>query len=462
MLLTADLGVLWLATPYLTDDLRPSGAEFLWITDIYGFMTAGFLVVMGTLGDRIGRRRLLLLGAGAYLIVEFTMLASAYTASPALLIAARAVLGIAGAAILPSTLSLISTMFTDGRQRTRAISLWATALALGVGLGPVFGGLLLATLWWGFVFLLGAPIMLLVLVAGPAVLPEYRDRTAGRLDLASVVLFLLAVLPIVYAVKRIAEHGWQPAVVATGVAGVIVAWLFVRRQGRLSAPLLDPRLFRNRSFAGALAVLFLGMMALNSVEYLIPQFLQLLGGLGPVEAGLWLLPSAAAFLLGSQLTPALARRMRPAYVIALGTLISLAGYLLAVQATQPFDAAAAATVIMLGVGPISVLGTALAVGAAPTEKAGSAAAAGQTAYDLGLAMGIAIPGSLAVAVYRQQIAATSPPGIPAEAARAAHDTFGAAIGAANALPQPLAGQLGLAARDDHVVDRSDQAAVVQS
>ncbi|MEU4571702.1 MFS transporter [Nonomuraea sp. NPDC023979] len=455
MMLTADLGVLWLATPFLTADLRPSSAEFLWIIDIYGFMTAGFLVVMGTLGDRIGRRRLLLAGAATYLVVELVMVASAYAASPGLLIGARAVLGVAGAAILPSTLSLISTMFTDPRQRTRAISLWATALALGVGLGPVFGGLLLANLWWGLVFLIGAPVMLLVLAAGPVLLPEYRDRAAGRLDLTSVAMFLLGILPIVYAVKRIAEHGWRPAVVLAGLAGVVFFVLFVRRQNRLRSPLLDLRLFADRSFTGALTMLFLAMMALNSVEYLIPQFLQLFGGLDPVAAGLWLLPSAAAFLLGSQLTPLLVRRLRPAYVITLGALVSLAGYLLAVGAASPLAAAVAATVIMLGVGPISVLGTELAVRAAPPQKAGSAAAAGQTAYDLGLAMGIAITGSFAVAVYRDEIATTLPPGVP----DAARDSLGSAIGVAEALPSPLAGRLVAAAKDAFLCGFSAAAAV---
>ncbi|GAA2631235.1 MFS transporter [Actinomadura fulvescens] len=333
MLLTADLGVLWLATPDLTADLRPSGTELLWITDVYGFLTAGFLVVMGTLGDRVGRRRLLLAGAALYLLVEFLMLTAAAVRSPALLIGSRALLGVAGAAILPSTLSLISAMFTDPGQRTRAISLWSTALALGVGLGPVFGGLLLSQLWWGWVFLLGAPVMVVVLAAGRSLLPEFRDVSAGRLDMPSVLLFLLGILPVVYAIKRIAEHGWHAPVAAAGVAGVVFGWLFVRRQRRLAAPLLDLRLFADRTFSAALAILFLGMMALNSVEYLVPPFLQLVGGLSPMAGGLWLLPSAAAFLLGSQLTPPLVRRAGPARVLVAGTLVSLVGYVLAAQAT---------------------------------------------------------------------------------------------------------------------------------
>ncbi|MFB4318761.1 MFS transporter [Actinomadura sp. 21ATH] len=450
MLLTADLGVLWLATPDLTADLRPSGTELLWITDVYGFMTAGFLVVMGTLGDRVGRRRLLLAGAALYLLVEFLMLTAAAVRGPELLIGSRALLGVAGAAILPSTLSLISAMFTDPGQRTRAISLWSTALALGVGLGPVFGGLMLSRLWWGWVFLLGAPVMVVVLAAGRSLLPEYRDGSAGGLDMPSVLLFLLAVLPAVYAIKRIAEDGWHAPVAAGGAAGVAFGWLFVRRQRRLPFPLLDLRLFADRTFSAALAILFLGMMALNSVEYLVPPFLQMVGGLSPMAGGLWLLPSAAAFLLGSQVTPPLARRAGPARVLVAGTLVSLAGYALAAQAAGPLAAATAITVIMLGVGPISVLGTDLAVGAAPAEKAGSAAAAGQTAYDLGLAMGIAITGSVATAVYRDGVAARIPAGTPAGAEEAAHDTLGGAIAAAGNLPAPLARRLTDAAQDAFV------------
>ncbi|MGH8878891.1 MAG: MFS transporter, partial [Stackebrandtia sp.] len=312
---------------------------------------------------------------------------------------------------------------------------------------PVFGGLLLSGLWWGLVFLMGAPVMVLVLAAGHATLPEYRDATATRLDLASVALFLLGILPIVYAVKRTAELGWQLPVTAIGLTGLVFGWMFVRRQRTLASPLLDLKLFRTPAFAGALAVLFFAMLALNSVEYLIPQFLQLFGGMGPVEAGMWLLPSAATFLLGSQLTPLLVRRLRPAHVIALAMVISLLGYLLALIAERPLHAAIAATVIMLGVGPISVLGTDLAVGSAPAEKAGSAAAAGQTAYDLGLAMGIAITGSLAVAVYREEIAATTPAGTPDEAATAARDTLGAAIGAAERLPESTAKPFVAAAKD---------------
>jgi DHA2 family multidrug resistance protein-like MFS transporter len=447
-LMTVDLGVLWLATPAMAADLQPSSSQLLWTTDIYGFMTCGFLIVMGTLGDRLGRRRLLVLGS---LGVIAASLLAAYSTGPAMLIAARALLGVAGAAVLPSTLSLISHMFADAKQRATAIAMWVTALSAGIAIGPVIGGVLLEHWWWGSVFLVGVPVMVLALPAVLLLVPEYRDPKPGRFDLVSVALFLLGILPVVYGIKKFAEDGWGTAPVAVLVVGIVFAVLFVRRQRTLEAPLLDMRLFGDRVFTGALLTLLLGMMALNGVEYLVPQFLLVVGELSPLAAGLWLLPSAVGLIVGSQLTPVLARRIRPAFVIAGGTLITLAGFWM--TAAAPADdsgvvpSAMGLTVIMFGVAPISVLGTSLAVGAAPPEKAGAAAGAGQTAYDLGLALGIAITGSVAVAVYRGEVADTLPAGVPTEAAEAARDSVGGAAGAAEDLPGALGDQVLTAARE---------------
>ncbi|MFH8239029.1 MFS transporter [Streptomyces sp. NPDC018321] len=422
-LMTADLGVLWLATPYLTADLRPSGAEVLWITDIYGFLTAGTLVIMGTLGDRIGRRRLLMIGSAGFVLAS---LAAAYAPGPEVLIAARAVLGIAGAAVLPSTLSLISHMFTDPRQRATAIAMWVTALSAGLAVGPVVGGVMLANWWWGSVFLMGIPVMLLALAAAPVLLPEYRDPNPGRLDPVSVALFLAAVLPVVYGIKSLASAASPAWPVAAFAAGTVSTAAFVRRQNRLSTPLLDLRLFRDRAFTGALLALLLGMTALNGVEYAVPQYLQAVAGQSPLEAGLWLLPGAFGLIIGSQVTPVLARRFRPAYVLVGGLLLSLTGYAAIALSEGILTASLGLTVVMFGVAPISVLGTALAVGSVPPEKAGAAAATGQTAYDLGLALGIAVTGTLAAAVYRGEM--------PREAPAVAKDSVGAAIATAERLP----------------------------
>lgn len=248
--------------------------------------------------------------------------------------------------------------------------MWVTALSVGLAVGPVVGGVMLASWWWGSVFLMGVPIMLLALGTARALLPEYRDPAPGPMDLASVGLFLLAVLPVVYAIKSLASGApaWEPAVAFA--AGTVCTVAFVRRQNRLATPLLELRLFHDRAFTGALLTLLLGMMALNGVEYLVPQYLQAVAGQSPLEAGLWLLPGAAGLIVGSQLTPVLARRIRPAYVLVGGLLLSLTGYAAIALSEGVLTASLGLTVIMFGVAPISVLGTVLAVGAAPEEKAG--------------------------------------------------------------------------------------------
>jgi DHA2 family multidrug resistance protein-like MFS transporter len=447
-LMTADLGVLWLATPYLAADLRPSGSELLWATDIYGFMTCGFLVVMGSLGDRIGRRRLLLAGSAGVIVAS---LFAAYATTPAMLIAARAVLGVAGAAVLPSTLALISHLFADPRQRATAIAMWVTALSAGIAVGPIAGGVLLESFWWGSVFLMGVPVMAVTVVAAPLVLPEYRDPAAGRMDWVSAALFLAAVLPLVHTVKDLAEHGPRGHQALTLVLAAGVGVLFLRRQRRLESPLLDLRLFGHRGFTGALLVLLFGMMALNGVEYLVPQYLLAVSGLTPLAAGLWLLPGAVGLVVGSQVTAPLARRHRPAYVITGGLAVALAGFVVTARAGTGSGGTWAVSlglaVVMLGIAPISVLGTALAVGAAPAHKAGSAAATGQTAYDLGLALGIAVTGSVGVAVYRDRLAGLRPAGLSGDALHTAQDTVGAALDTARALPPGLADRLASAARE---------------
>lgn len=419
--LTLDLGVLWLAAPYLAADLRPSGSELLWVTDIYGFVMAGLLVTSGALGDRVGRRRLLLAGAATFIAAS---LLCAWSTSPALLIGARALLGVSGALVLPSTLSLIAAVFPDPGQRARAIAMWVTAMSLGVAIGPLAGGVLLQWFWWGSVFLIGVPVMVLLLVLGPVLLPEFRSPAAPRLDPLSVVLFMAAVLPVVYAVKKYAEHGFGPHVWLPAPVGLAVGVLFVRRQNRLEEPLLDLRLFRGASFRAALSLLVLVMAAMSGLEYLVPQFFQMVVGLSPLEAGLWLLPGAAGLLVGSQLTPVLGRSLRPASVVALGTAVATAGFAL-VAVADPGDGPVAVSVglgvLLLGLSPTMVLGTDLVVGSAPAEKAGSASAVSMTATDFGSAAGIALIGSVTTSVYRDEVTAAVPADSPAA------DTIGGAV-----------------------------------
>jgi MFS transporter, DHA2 family, multidrug resistance protein len=287
LLYSMDLTVLYLAVPKLSADLAPSSTQLLWIVDIYGFLVAGSLITMGTLGDRISRRKLLLIGAAAF---GAASVLAAFSTSAEMLIAARALLGVAGATLAPSTLALIRNMFLDDRERSVAIGVWAASFSAGAAIGPLVGGVLLEFFWWGSVFLVGVPVMLLLLVLGPLLLPEYRDPDAGRLDLVSAGMSLTAVLAAIYGLKRIAEHGlaWEGAVFI--VAGIAIGLAFIRRQRTLASPLIDLDLFRVRAFSASLITNILTVFAALGSFFFVGQYLQLVRGFSPLEAGLWTLP----------------------------------------------------------------------------------------------------------------------------------------------------------------------------
>ncbi|UJW29616.1 MFS transporter [Saccharothrix sp. AJ9571] len=413
LLLSLDMSVLHLAVPYLAADLHPSGGELLWIIDIYGFMIAGFLVTMGTLGDRIGRRKLLMIGGAAFGVAS---IAAAFATSPEMLIAARAALGVAGATLMPSTLALISNMFSDPRQRGTAIAVWMSCFMGGMVIGPVVGGVLLEFAHWGTVFLMAVPVMVLLLITAPKLLPEYRDEQAGRLDLVSVALWLGAVLPIVFALKELAGDGPDPRSLAALAAGVAVAVLFVRRQRVLEHPMLDLTLFRNRKFSAALGVMLVGALTMGGVFLLVNQYLQLVEGLSAVQAGFALLPQAGAVVAGSLIAPKLARRFRPEFVLGFGMLVAAGGILLFTQVGAdnglPLVVLGMA-VAAFGMGPQGVLCTEMVISSVPPRKAGAASAMSETTAEFGIAMGIAVFGSIGTAVYRS--GTDFPAGTPAEA-----------------------------------------------
>lgn len=437
-LLGMDLTVLYLALPTLSADLRPSSTQALWIMDAYGLLIAGFLITMGTLGDRIGRRRLLLIGAVAFGLVS---LAAAYTTSAETLIAARAALGIAGATLMPSTLALISDMFADQRQRALAIGVWATMFASGMALGPVVGGILLNHFWWGSIFLVAVPVVLVLLVAAPLVLPEHRAPVSGPLDLPSVALSLAAMLTFVYAVKQLAAYGVDGTILGTLVLSVVLAVVFVRRQRALPSPLLDVGLFASRTFSAALGVLLVGLIGVGGIMFLVTQYLQLVKGLSPLAAGAWMGPPALMMFAAAMTAPMLARHIRPAYVLS-GTLtLSVVGYALLglVDGGDGLGLVVSGfALVYLGLGAIAALGTDLVVGAAPPAQAGSASAMSETVQDLGVAVGVAVLGSLSTAVYRSQI--TLPDTLSADQAGAVGDTLSAALTVRGQIPDDVARQ----------------------
>ncbi|WP_283137644.1 MFS transporter [Rhizohabitans arisaemae] len=441
LLVAMDLSVLILATPALAADLRPSATQLLWITDVYGFLIAGSLITMGTLGDRIGRRRLLLIGSAAF---GLTSLLAAFSTSAEMLIVARALLGVAGATLMPSTLALLRTMFADSGQRTVAVGVWVAVFTGGTVAGPLLAGALLEHFWWGSVFLPNLPVMALLLIAAPRLLPETRDPDPGRFDLLSAALSVVAVLLVIYGVKRVAEDGPHIEAAAAIVCGVLVGGIFVIRQRRLTHPLMDLGLFRVTAFGVSVGINVLIGVVMAGIFLFVAQHLQLVLGISPFEAGLWLLPQTAGIITASLLTTVIVRWVRPVHLVSAGLALATAGLLVLAQVDG--DTGLAVVIggsVLLGVGvaPASTLSTDLIVGSAPPERAGAASAISETAGELGNALGIAVLGSLGVAVYRTTMAGAVPPAVAPEAADAARDSLNGAIGAAAGLPPGAAAEL---------------------
>jgi DHA2 family multidrug resistance protein-like MFS transporter len=438
LLYSMDLTVLNLAVPKLSAALRPSSTELLWIVDIYGFVLAGALIPMGVLGDRVGRRRLLLIGAAAF---GCASVLAAFARSVEALIAARALLGLAAATLAPSTLSLLRCMFLDPKQRTFAIGVWIASFSAGGALGPLIGGVLLQFFWWGSVFLINVPVMVLLLTIGPRLLPEFRDPQAGKPDVLSAALCMASILAVVYGIKHIAEHGGDWVAIASIVSGLAIGAAFVRRQRHLADPFVDLALFRRLNFSAALAINIFGFFVAFGAFLLIAQYFQLMIGLSPLVAGLWSAPSGIAFVAGAMLTPRMVNHIKPPYLIAIGFVIAAIGFALLTRTGTEHDLAVvviAYAVFSVGLAPVFTLASDLIVSTAPPERAGAAAGISEMSAELGGALGIALLGSVVTAIYRGTVGDAITGTLPPETVEAARDTLGAALSVA----QTLGGQLG--------------------
>ncbi|MCD2442537.1 MFS transporter [Agromyces sp. SYSU K20354] len=443
LLVSVDNTVLSFALPAISRDLAPTAAQQLWIIDAYPLVLAGLLVAMGSAGDRYGRRRMLLVGSIGFTVVS---VAAAFAPTAEALIAARAALGFFGAMLMPSTLSLLRTVFVDREHRRLAIAIWASGFAAGSALGPIVGGVLLEHFHWGSVFLLAVPVLVPMLILVPLLIPESRDPAPGRIDLLSTLLSLAAMGPVVYGIKSLATEGVTGGglfMIAVGVAAG--AW-FVRRQLRSSSPMLDVRLFRQGSFGGAVLINLFSVIALVGFLFFVSQHLQLIAGLAPVAAGVALLPGLVAMILAGLVVVPIARRVRPRVLVPVALALSAAGYaIVAFNATADSIAPVVMAFVLLGVGigAAETVSNELILSSAPPAKAGAASAVSETAYELGAVLGTAALGSILAAHYRAAI--ELPGALTAAQAATARETLAGAVTVAEQLPASIADQLATSA-----------------
>ena len=431
LLIAVDGTVLDLALPFISSDLAPSSNQLLWIIDVYSFVLAGLLITMGTLGDRVGRRKLLLIGAAGFGIASVL---AAFSTSPEMLIAARVLQGVSGATLMPATLGLIRTIFTDPRQRVMAIGLWGAMAGGGAAAGPLVGGWLLEHFWWGSVFLINIPVMLALIAVGPLVIPESKDPNPGKFDLISSGLSMLALVPMVYAVKETAAHGFSVTNMAAAVVGIVAGIAFVRRQKRLTDPMIDLRLFANLSFSTAVFTNFLSVFALAGVLFFGAQYLQLVLGNSPLEAGLLLLPGTASSIVASLVAAYLIRIWSTGTVLGAGLAAASVGAALLFGLrvdSGPTLFILGFVLVGAGAGIALTLTSNLVVGAVEPERAGAASAVSETAYELGIALGVAVLGTVVMSFFRRGLDVSN---LGGEQAASAQETLGGAIALARTLP----------------------------
>ena len=439
LLIAVDNTILAFALPSIAQDFRPSAPTQLWIVDVYSLVLAALLVTMGSLGDRIGRRKLLMIGAVGFAVVSA---AAAFAPSAGWLVAARAVLGFFGAMLMPSTLSLIRNIFSDASDRRLAIAIWASFFTAGSALGPIVGGALLEHFHWGAVFLVAVPILLPLLVLAPKLVPESRDPNPGPLDVASVLLSLTTMLPLVWAIKTAAHDGLSWPIAAAALVAVASAVLFVRRQTRTDTPMLDVGLFRHAPFASSIMANFLSIVGLIGFIFFVSQHLQLVLGLSPLAAGLVTLPGAALSMVAGIGVVRMVRWFAPHTLTIAGLLLVSAGFVMILLFRHDLTVAAVIAsfiVLELGVGVSQTITNDTIVASVPPAKAGAASAVSETAYELGAVVGTATLGTIFTAFYRTNVEV--PQGLSAQQSAEAGESIGGATAVADALPSEVADRL---------------------
>ncbi|WP_082471192.1 MFS transporter [Arthrobacter sp. Leaf234] len=431
LLVSVDNTVLSFALPEISRHFATSGTMLLWIVDSYPLVLAGLLVAMGSFGDRFGRRRLLMIGAAGFALFS---VAAAFAPTAEFLLASRVGLGVFGAMLMPSTLSLIRNIFTDRNQRRIAIAVWAAGFSAGAALGPLLGGLLLEHFWWGSVFLLAVPVLLLMLALTPAVVPESRDANPGRVDYAGIVLSIATMLPVVYAIKNLAKGGPLLVSVTAAFVGIAAGTAFVVRQLQRRDPMLDVRLFTIRAFSGAVLVNLLAIFSLVGFLFFVSQHLQLVLGYTPLDAGLVLLPGLLVTIVAGLAVVPVARRLPPHVVVSVSLLFSALAYAMLALLGEGGSAGflmIAFVVLGIGVGASETVSNDLILSTVPAAKAGAASAVSETAYEVGSVLGTAVLGSILLASYQRNL--LLPAGLTSAQADSATETLGGAVEVASQL-----------------------------
>ena len=444
LLVAVDNTVLSFAIPMISEALRPTGVELLWIVDVYPLVLAGLLIPMGSLGDRFGRRRLLLVGATGFAVVSAV---AAFAPTAGALIAARAAMGFFGAMLMPATLSLIRNIFVDPQERRLAIAVWAAGFSGGAALGPLVGGFLLEHFWWGSVFLLAVPVLLPLLIAGLLVLPESKDPNPGRVDVLSTILILVTMVALVWGIKSIAVYGPGLDLAVSLVVALAGGIWFVRRQLSHDNPMLDVRLFTNPVFSGAVGANLLSVFSLVGFLFFVSQHLQLVSGRTPIEAGLVLLPGLIMTVVVGLLVVRLSRFVQLGTIVVGGLLLNAVGYVLVMltgNSGSDVGLLIAFALLGAGVGGAETISNDLILSAVPAAKAGAASAISETAYEVGSVLGTAVLGGLLTSAYRTNV--QIPSGLTSEQAFAAGETLGGALDVAAQLPAALAEPLLVSAR----------------
>lgn len=422
--------VLSFALPAISVDLTPTASTLLWITDIYPLVMAGLLVAMGSLGDRIGRRRILIIGTIGFAVMST---AGAFAPSAGWLVLARAGLGFFGSMLMPATLSLIRTIFTNARQRTLAVAIWAASFSVGMSIGPVLGGLLLQAFSWRAVFFMAVPLML-PMIAAPWLLPESKNPHPGRVDLLSVLLSLLTLMPLVLGIKTVAHDGLTAMAVGSLLLAAVAGFTFVRRQLRAESPLLDMRLFAIKPFTAAIVANLLSFFAVVGFTFFEAQQLQLVLGYQPFTAGLLLIPAAGAAIVAGLGAVQLVKRVPKRSAMAVGLVIAALAYGVLIVAPAPIGVMSlvvASIVLSAGLGLSETVANDVIVASVPADRAGAAAGVSETAYELGTVFGFAVLGTIITSVYRHQVAL--PAGLTPEQQLHARETLGGAFRVAESL-----------------------------